>query len=73
MVLTHLEILNLGFASLEKSFKLEVGAHLVEDEDLAVHVLPGWVEEVVQKVADGDVGDIPAEYDELLLLVKLPE
>ena len=64
--------MNLGFSPLEKSLKLEVGVHLVEDEDLAVHVLPGRVEEVVQEVTDGDVGDVPAENDELLLLVNLP-
>ena len=64
--------MNLGFSPLEKSLKLEVGVHLVEDEDLAVHVLPGRVEEVVQEVTDGDVGDVPAQDDELLLLVNLP-
>ena len=64
--------MNLGFSPLEKSLKLEVGVHLVEDEDLAVYVLPGRVEEVVQEVADGDVGDVTAENDELLLLVNLP-
>ena len=64
--------MNLGFSPLEKSLKLEVGVHLVEDEDLAVHVLPGWVEEVVQEVTDGDVGDVTAENDELFLLVNLP-
>ena len=64
--------MNLGFSPLEKSLKLEVGVHLVEDEDLAVHVLPGRVEEVVQEVTDGDVGDVTAEDDELLLLVNLP-
>lgn len=50
----------MGLPSLEKPLKLEVGSHLVEDEDLAVDVLPGRVEEVVQEVAYGDVGDIPA-------------
>ena len=64
--------MNLGLSPLEKSLKLEVGVHLVEDEDLAVHVLPGRVEEVVQEVTDGDVGDVPAQDDELLLLVNLP-
>ena len=64
--------MNLGFSPLEKSLKLEVGVHLVEDEDLAVHVLPGRVEEVVQEVTDGDVGDVTAQDDELLLLVNLP-
>ena len=62
----------MGLPSLEKPLKLEVGGHLVEDEDLAVDVLPGRVEEVVQEVTDGDVGDITAENDELLLLVNLP-
>ena len=56
----HLEILDLGLPSLEKPLKLEVGGHFVEDEDLAVDVLPGRVEEVVQEVTDGDVGDVPA-------------
>ena len=64
--------MNLGFSPLEKSLKLEVGVHLVEDEDLAVYVLPGRVEEVVQEVTDGDVGDVTAENDELFLLVNLP-
>ena len=64
--------MNLGFSPLEKSLKLEVGVHLVEDEDLAVDVLPGRVEEVVQEVTDGDVGDVTAQDDELLLLVNLP-
>ena len=52
--------MDLGLPSLEKPLKLEVGGHLVEDEDLAVDVLPGRVEEVVQEVTDGDVGDVPA-------------
>ena len=68
----HLEILHLGLSPFEESLKLEVGVHLVEDEDLAVHVLSGRVEEVVQEVADGDRGDVRAQDDELLLLVNLP-
>ena len=63
--------MHLGFPSLQKSLELEVGGHLVEDEDLAVDVLPRWVEEVVQEVADGDVGDVAAEDDKLLLGVNL--
>ena len=49
----------MGFPSLEKSLKLEVGGHLVEDEDLAVDVLPGRVEKVVKKVTDGDISNVP--------------
>ena len=67
----HLEILDSCLLSLEQPLELEVGAHLVEDEYLAVDVLAGGVEEVVQEVADGDVGDVAAEDDELLLGVNL--
>ena len=56
---------------LEQPLELEVGVHLVEYEDLAVDVLPGGVEEVVEEVGDGDVGDVAAEDDELLLGVNL--
>ena len=68
---SHLEILDSCFLSLEQPLELEVGAHLVEDEHLAVDVLAGGVEEVVQEVADGDVGDVAAEDDKLLLGVNL--
>ena len=71
-LIIHLEILHLGFPSLEQSLKLEVGGHLVEDEDLAVDVLPGRVEKVVQKVTDGDISNVPTQDDELLLFVNLP-
>ena len=67
----HLEILDSCLLSLEQPLELEVGAHLVEDENLAVDVLAGGVEEVVQEVADGDVGDVAAEDDKLLLGVNL--
>ena len=68
---SHLEILDSCLLSLEQPLELEVGAHLVEDEHLAVDVLAGGVEEVVQEVADGDVGDVAAEDDKLLLGVNL--
>ena len=67
----HLEILDSCLLPLEQPLELEVGAHLVEDEYLAVDVLAGGVEEVVQEVADGDVGDVAAEDDKLLLGVNL--
>ena len=68
---SHLEILDSCLLPLEQPLELEVGVHLVEDEDLAVDVLPGGVEEVVEEVGDGDVGDVAAEDDELLLGVNL--
>ena len=51
---------------LQQPFDLEVGAHLVDVEDLAVDVLAGGVEEVVQEIANGGEFDVATKDVKLL-------
>ena len=67
----YLEVCHPCLLSLQQSFKLQVRLHLVEEHHLAVHVLPGGVEEVCKEPTDAAVGDVAAHDDELLLLICL--
>ena len=66
-----MEILDLCVAALQQPLELKVRLHLVEENHLAVHVLPGRVEEVSKEPTDAAVGDVPAHHDKLLLRVGL--
>ena len=63
----YLEVCHPCLLSLQQSFKLQVRLHLVEEHHLAVHVLPGGVEEVCKEPTDAAVGDVAAHNDELFL------
>ena len=67
----YLEVCHPCLLSLQQSFKLQVRLHLVEEHHLAVHVLPGGVEEVCKEPTDAAVGDVAAHDDELLFCRSL--
>ena len=67
----YLEICDPSPLPLEQTLKLQVRWHLVEDEDLTVDILSGRVKEVIKKVADSDIGNVPTKDYELSLRLNL--
>ena len=70
-ILLYLEICDPSPLSLEQTLKLQVWRHLVENEDFTVDIFSGWVEEVIKKVADSYIGNVPTEDYKLSLRLHL--
>ena len=71
-IISHREIFDFSFFSLQKSVELQIRLLLIEKNNLGVHIFPGRVVEIIQEVADTDEGDVTAHKDELFVVRRLP-
>ena len=60
----------LSEVSLEEAFQIQIREFLVDEEDLYVDVFSVFVEEVLEEVGDGLEGDVSADDDVLLAVVR---
>ena len=67
----YLEILNSCSFSFQQTFKLQVGRHLVEDNNLSIDIFPAGMEEILEKVRNAGHSYVTAHHYELSLRVNL--